>query len=262
MDDVYLAEFTKLKDEQINRAAHRDRLFHLTIILIGGGITIAFSREDRSTTGILLLIPSVAFVAGMSHIACDRRISEIGAYFRERLGPKIAEQRTDVRPPVFEWEDYIRRQANTRAWRKALQLLANGLLYVVSGLWAMGWYAFAVKTFATLTFWEWCTLAFDLVLMVFVAAELFKHSGLKLRSPGPRRQSSIIMATLAVSAVLGVSTGLALATYGAGLLPQPNYVHALIWHGSVIGRITSLNLTALCLALVAAYAGSMLVKRS
>lgn len=268
MSDVHLKEFEKLKDEQVSREAHRDRLFHLTIILIGGGITLAFSKSEQSM-GILLLIPVVAFIAGMSHIACDRRISSIGAYFRDRLAPMIAKDRNVPREQVFGWEDYIRSDSH-RSSRKRLQLLSNLLLYVGSGLWAalwyvffvkprspvdMGWLAYAQKSVGLLNNAEFSAFLFDMLLMVVMAWQLFSHAYIYRAADTDASVSTWqhvrrAMLRFVFATLLAALAATAITHYDHAFIQEAGrIVYTFRWNDNVLLGISRLDALAACLAL-------------
>lgn len=219
MVDVYLKEFEKLKDEQISRASLRDSLFNVTMVLIGGGMTMAFSHPPDSL-GLLLLIPVVGFVAGMTHVASDRRISKIGSYFRERLAPKIAAKRGMSQDDVFEWEAYIRSD-RSRILRKLLQLGTNLLLYVGSGLFALGWYVFVVKAGPHLTVSDWLGVTGDVFLLFLVLWEIVRHADICSWGDAARWCGRVILRA-ALAVVAGGLVGYAVWRFGGPLLPDAN----------------------------------------
>jgi hypothetical protein len=211
MAGVFLTEFVKLKDEQISRASLRDNLFNITIVLIGGGITIAFSRPPQSL-GLLLLLPIVGFVAGMSHVASDRRISKIGSYFREKLASKVAAEESLPADQVFEWETYIRND-RARVSRKILQFVTNMLLYFGSGAFAVTWYVFFVKDPASLTLVERFACGGDTFLLALVFWQIAAHADF-----GPARSLAAravrFVGRVVVAAMAAGVCGLAVLKFG------------------------------------------------
>jgi len=256
MADVYLTEFEKLKDEQISRGAHRDRLFHLTIILIGGGVTIAFSKPDQSM-GTLLLLPAVAFVAGMSHIACDRRISSIGSYFKNTLAKRVSE-RTDIpQDKIFEWETFIRADVY-RSGRKRLQFLSNLLLYVGSGLWATAAYAAHVtmgSPHRALNGLEWAACIFDFLLMVLMFWQLTSHSYIRgevAPADERKRRGSVqrLMMRVVVSALVAALAAFGIIHFGPQFIPEPNLIYTFHWDGTATWQTSRLGIVAASLAAI------------
>jgi hypothetical protein len=248
MTDIHIKEFEKLKDEQISRAAHRDRLFHLTIILIGGGFTLAFTYKVIS---VLLLLPVVAFIAGMSHVACDRRISAIGSYFREVLAGKIAKTTGVPAEEIFTWEDYIREDPK-RYVRKWLQLFTNFLLYVGSGGCALFWYLWHVihTDKGTPGPLEWFGVFLGVVLMAMMLWQLTQHAFIRL----PSEHDSISLSRagrgllrVAVSAVFAAGAFWLVLHYGPLLLPNINLGREVA-HFEATGPVTLLTVAAACSA--------------
>jgi len=225
--DIYLAEFEKLKDEQISRSAHRDRLFHLTLVLFGGGITIALTK-DPHTLGLLLLLPVVAFIAGTSHIACDRRISSIGSYIKNTLTKRIAEKEHIPCHEVLEWETFIDSD-KLRKGRKLTQFLSNVFLYVLSGIGVTVWYCItvAIHEQGWSEYADFALAAFDILLMLLMGWQLIRHAYIG-RSKERADRKAMVRATLIRALSKGVlvlvAAGLAAATvihFGPPLLVAP-----------------------------------------
>lgn len=206
--DIYLAEFTKLKDEQISRSAHRDRLFHLTLVLFGGGITIALTK-DAHMLGLLLLLPVVAFIAGTSHIACDRRISSIGSYIKSTLTKRIAEREQISVHEVFEWESFIDSD-KLRKGRKRTQFMSNIFLYVFSGLGATFWYCYDIyrhRPDHSLDLAEYFVVGADILLMGVMAWQLTRHAYIRRSKERGDRKSGTARLMAAAMYVLAVAVG-------------------------------------------------------
>ena len=79
-DALALAEYQQIKTEQVARIGFRDNLLYVTLVAIGGVLTVTHSAHSR---GYLLLIPVVTFVLGWTYYANDHMITAIGRYFRE-----------------------------------------------------------------------------------------------------------------------------------------------------------------------------------
>lgn len=264
MRDIHIAEFEKLKDEQISRAAHRDRLFHLTLILIGGGGS--FALATREATPLLLLLPYIAFIAGMSHVACDRRISAIGSYFREVLAPKLAATVGVESSEIFAWEDYITKDSK-RYVRKWLQLFTNLLLYVGTGLVALAYYGFhnihpskaAENPFIVIG------LIGGLILMVILTRQLTHYSHLKAAAENAGKTGSNafqVLLRVMLSAVFAVGTGWLVLQYGPMLAPShaKEMTQTLMLLGTSVPA-TILQVWASAAALIVLIAGIFMGRR-
>lgn len=263
MTDVFIAEFEKLKDEQISRAAHRDRLFHLTIILIGGGFTLALSEHENAYL-VLLFLPVVAFIAGVSHLGCDRRISAIGSYFKDALAPKIAKSLGVRTEEVLSWEVYIRADRH-RHVRKWLQLATNLLLYVGSGVCALVWYGWFViqHRHAQPGLAGFIGVPLGIVLMVIMLGQFVSHA--YIGSPSDKPEARIGRLVRSGLGVL-VTTALVSAAYwfairfGGQFIPGPDSIVVVpglgeTWH------VTRLNAAAVTSALIAGGIGLLCFRR-
>lgn len=229
MADIYLSEFEKLKDEQISRSAHRDRLFHLTLVLFGGGITIALTNGAHMQ-GVLLALPVVAFIAGTSHIACDRRISSIGSYIKSTLTKRIAEREQLSHQAVFEWESFIDTDKLRRS-RKVTQFFSNFFLYVMSGFGAIAWYWYGrTQGF----YWvglqpvERLAVGVDIILMATMAWQLYQHAYIgrsKERAIRSRPSRAVLIQALvrygAALVVAGLA-GFAMVHFAGQILARPD----------------------------------------
>jgi hypothetical protein len=81
--NVYLHEYNKLKDEQIQRIGFRDNMIYVNLVAVGGAA--AFSVSDVARLHVLLVIPWICFVLGWTYLVNDEKISAIGRYVRLTL---------------------------------------------------------------------------------------------------------------------------------------------------------------------------------
>ncbi|MEU6146119.1 hypothetical protein ABZ848_37970 [Streptomyces sp. NPDC047081] len=165
---LLLAEYQAIKDEQKARIGFRDNLLYVTLAVVAAVIAAAAQAKQAS---MLLALPPVCVVLGWTYLVNDQKISAIGTYVRDELGPRL----TELAEPgggveVFRWETAHRGDARRRS-RKATQLVVDllafcgvplaalvvfwaaggeGLLVALSGLEALavgglaaqvGWYA-------------------------------------------------------------------------------------------------------------------------
>lgn len=131
MDDVteskiLLAEYGCLKEEQKTRIGFRDNLLYFTLAAATAVVAItAQSGQSR----LLLSVPAICLILGWTYLVNDEKISAIGYYVRDRLGPRLGEL-SSAHGAVFSWEVYHRNVAG-RATRKRLQTAVDLLTYLI-----------------------------------------------------------------------------------------------------------------------------------
>ncbi|MFI9151767.1 hypothetical protein [Streptomyces sp. NPDC053367] len=120
---LLLAEYQTVKDEQKTRIGFRDNLLYVTLAAAAAVIAAAAQAEQP---GMLLALPPVCVVLGWTYLVNDEKISAIGLYVRDELGPRLAAQLTDPGSgfTTFGWEAYHRRDARRRS-RKAIQCVVD-----------------------------------------------------------------------------------------------------------------------------------------
>ena len=172
MREILLLEFEKLKDEQIARIRYRDGLFYVTLAVCGGVFSIA--AASPGTTFLLLFLPIVVFILGVSYISNDEKISTIGSYFRFELAERLARIEGVTTPEVFSWETAYRADPH-RGGRKFLQLLASLLLFSVSGLTAIAFYFVSTRQAAV---WSIILAICDLWFTLMITGQILRYSDL------------------------------------------------------------------------------------
>lgn len=129
LGQLLLAEYTALKDEQKSRIGFRDNLLYVTLTVVAAVIAAAAQAKQSA---MLLALPPVCVVLGWTYLINDEKISAIGAYVREELGPRLAQlaglpQLSQAQSP-FGWESVHRSDARRRT-RKAVQLAVDLLAF-------------------------------------------------------------------------------------------------------------------------------------
>ncbi|GHG97964.1 hypothetical protein [Streptomyces lanatus] len=123
---LLLAEYQSVKDEQKARIGFRDNLLYVTLAVVAAVIAAAAQAKQPS---MLLALPPVCVVLGWTYLVNDQKISAIGAYVREELGPRLAAL---AQPgggfEAFGWETAHRGDAR-RGSRKAVQLVVDLLAF-------------------------------------------------------------------------------------------------------------------------------------
>ncbi|WP_328901974.1 MULTISPECIES: hypothetical protein [unclassified Streptomyces] len=141
MDDVteskvLLAEYDRLKEEQKTRIGFRDNLLYFTLAAVTAVVAVTVHSGQ---SGLLLSAPAICLILGWTYLVNDEKISAIGCYVRDRLGPRLGEL-SSARDTVFGWEIYHRNVAG-RTVRKRLQTAVDLFTYLI------------LPTVCTIAFW-------------------------------------------------------------------------------------------------------------
>ncbi|CAM5554302.1 hypothetical protein SROCM77S_05061 [Streptomyces rochei] len=131
MDDVteskvLLAEYDRLKEEQKTRIGFRDNLLYFTIAAVT--VVVALTVQSGQSP-LLLSAPAICLILGWTYLVNDEKISTIGCYIRDRLGPRLGEL-ASAHGTVFGWEVYHRDVAG-RTMRKRLQTAVDMFTYLI-----------------------------------------------------------------------------------------------------------------------------------
>lgn len=123
---ILLAEYDCLKEEQKTRIGFRDNLLYFTLAATTAVVAItAQSGQSR----LLLSVPAICLILGWTYLVNDEKVSAIGYYVRDRLGPRLGEL-ASAQGAVFGWEVYHRNVAG-RTTRKRLQTAVDLFTYLV-----------------------------------------------------------------------------------------------------------------------------------
>jgi hypothetical protein len=119
---LLLAEYQSIKDEQRARIGFRDNLLYVTLTVVAAVIA-ATAQAGRPS--MLLALPPVCVVLGWTYLVNDEKISAIGRYVREELGPRLSQLASGGSDFVaFGWEAAHRGDAR-RGSRKAIQVVVD-----------------------------------------------------------------------------------------------------------------------------------------
>jgi hypothetical protein len=121
--DILLAEYEELKAEQRERIKARDHLTYATLAAVAAAVAGAVQTR---THALLLGVPVVCAVLGWTRLTIDEKVSAIGRYLREDLGPRLA---TEAGAPVLGWET-VHRGGTAHRRRKQAQLAADLATFV------------------------------------------------------------------------------------------------------------------------------------
>lgn len=125
---VLLAEYDKLKTEQIHRIGVRDNLVYATLATIAA-VTVA-AVQTPAGVRMLLALPPACVVLGWTFLANDRMVTAIGAYLRRELIPGLDRQ---AGQPVMRWE-FDHTGDRRRRQRKRVQLAVDLGTFCLPGL--------------------------------------------------------------------------------------------------------------------------------
>ncbi|WP_151476393.1 hypothetical protein [Streptomyces albicerus] len=122
---LLLAEYDRIKEEQRTRIGFRDNLLYFT--LAASTAVLAVTVQSRQAQ-LLLAVPVICLVLGWTYLVNDQKISAVGCYIRDQLGPRLAEL-SGAHGAVFGWEIYHRDDAS-RTTRKRLQTAVDLFTYL------------------------------------------------------------------------------------------------------------------------------------
>ena len=136
LGQLLLAEYTVLKEEQKTRIGFRDNLLYVTLTVAA----VVAAAVQAKEPAIVLALPPVCVVLGWTYLVNDEKISAIGAYVREELGPRLAlSSQLAQGEEVFGWERVHRANLRRRS-RKAVQCVIDLLAFCLVPLAGLGVY--------------------------------------------------------------------------------------------------------------------------
>lgn len=122
---LLLAEYDRIKEEQRTRIGFRDNLIYFTLAASTAVLAITVQSGQAQ---LLLAVPAICLVLGWTYLVNDQKISAVGRYIRDRLGPRLTEL-SGARGVVFGWEIYHRGDPS-RTTRKRLQTAVDLFTYL------------------------------------------------------------------------------------------------------------------------------------
>ncbi|MEU3663169.1 hypothetical protein AB0E77_26065 [Streptomyces sp. NPDC032940] len=119
---LLLAEYQSVKDEQKARIGFRDNLLYVTLAVVAAVIAATAQAKQPA---MLLALPPVCLVLGWTYLVNDEKISAIGLYVRDSLGPRLAGLAAHEEDfATFGWEAYHRSDTRRRS-RKTIQTVID-----------------------------------------------------------------------------------------------------------------------------------------
>ncbi|OWA17014.1 hypothetical protein B9W64_10815 [Streptomyces sp. CS159] len=134
---LLLAEYESVKGEQKARIGFRDNLLYVTLAVVAVVAAVIAATAQAKQPSMLLALPPVCVVLGWTYLVNDEKISAIGLYVRDDLGPRLAELAGSGGGfTTFGWEAYHRRDTRRRS-RKAVQTVIDLTAFCVVPLAAL-----------------------------------------------------------------------------------------------------------------------------
>lgn len=134
---IYLAEYDKLKQEQIQRISVRDNLIYVMLTVFGAIFAYALSNSNHLHA--LLVVPWVSLSLGWVYLSNDKKVSDIKIYIRDILSEKIKNVDINKHPASFEWENQSNKEP-TRKIKKYFQLFIDLTIFCFSGIVSLSLY--------------------------------------------------------------------------------------------------------------------------
>ena len=172
--EVYLQEYSKLKDEQIKRIEFRDNLLYVNLGLFGAVLSFVFVNQTQPyAIYALLVLPWVSLILGWTYLVNDEKISAIGRYIRWKLVKKISELTGNIES-IFGWE--IEHKSDRRRRRRKIeQLIVDEITFVFSGVSGLLAFWFLVSQ----PHWAIQILCWiELILLAILGLEIFVYADL------------------------------------------------------------------------------------
>jgi hypothetical protein len=172
--EIYLIEYEKLKQEQIQRISIRDNLIYANLIAITGVVSVVVS--DIARIPVLLVLPIVCITLGWTYLTNDAKISASGRYIRTIFSDKVRKLIQSDDPALFGWEIATRLDKRRRG-RKIIQFFVDEFVFIIPGIIAI--LIFWQSTSATLLLLKWIAgiealFLFTLGLQILSYAEFKK----------------------------------------------------------------------------------------
>lgn len=173
---VYMEEYSKLKDEQRSRIGFRDNLKYVTLVSIGA--ILSYATGDPKNYYAFFILPISNFILGWTWLLNDEKITSIGKYIQNNLTSCIIELLKSNDSTIFAWEHFHKKEEK-RMGRKILQLLANELLYCISGLLSVFLFFHYSNTTLFIVSKVLILGCFEIILLIIMGINIFIYSDIK-----------------------------------------------------------------------------------
>lgn len=169
---ILLIEYEQIKEEQRARIGFRDNLIYAMVAATAA--VLAATLQTHASRAYLLALPPVALLLGWTYLVNDEKISAIGRYIRNSLGPRIGKI-TEVQDGAFAWES-AHRSDHRRRSRKRIQLAVDLLAFGVTPLAAVGFYLISRQVNPLLV-----TLSVvEVVFTLFLAVQFISYADMRI----------------------------------------------------------------------------------
>lgn len=121
MNELIIAEYQQLKEEQRSRIAARDSLLNYHVVAMGALVALGASTSNLES--VALTMPWIAVVFGWTYLSHDDKITALGAHIR-RTAPQGA----------FAWESQSKRLAIPDALARAITFSVLILAFTVPAI--------------------------------------------------------------------------------------------------------------------------------
>lgn len=175
VNDLHRVEYERLKEEQKTRISVRDNLIYANLASTAAVITAAVTAKGHAN--LLLLLPPATVVLGWTYLVNDEKVSAIGRYVRDRLGPAL---NPGGAPGVFGWEVEHRSDPRRRS-RKLFQVAVDLLTFCVPAF-------SAIVVYWANGPWQWPFLlvsAVEVAVVGVLAFEIVRYADLGVGATAP-----------------------------------------------------------------------------
>lgn len=171
--DIYLHEYDRLKEEQIQRIGFRDNMIYVNLTTVGA--VAAFAVSDVTHLYVLLVIPWICFVLGWTYLVNDEKISAIGRYVRLTMADTLTSKLSLSENQLFGWE-IAHRDDKRRKQRKLFQLFVDEVTFCLSGFVAIGLFWLQMPFAGT----TWFIVSIvEFILLVVLAHQMILYADLR-----------------------------------------------------------------------------------
>ena len=171
--DIYLSEYEKIKQEQIQRMGFRDNLIYANLIAITGIVSIV--ADDVARMPVILVLPMICITLGWTYLVNDEKISALGRYIRITFSERVRELLKSADTEIFGWET-AHRSDKRRVSRKIIQFFIDEFVFVLPGFIAITiFWLNASNTFSLL---KWIAGA-EVILLLILGIQIFIYADFK-----------------------------------------------------------------------------------
>ena len=173
--NVYLQEYSALKEEQKSRIGFRDNLLYVNLAAVGAIFSFALNKPDNKYA--LLVLPLVSVILGWTYLVNDQKISAIGQYIQKELLGKVSKEINSTNPTdadVFGWEEYHKtHDLFARRLRKIQQWIIDEITFIGAGILALIAFREYLPKENSLIHWLWWL---EIIVLIILGIEIFAYA--------------------------------------------------------------------------------------